>query len=101
MSAAEETLAIQLRAAGIPFDREVTFAPPRKFRADFRIGGDLLVEVDGGTWMQKSRHGFGSGYARDCEKQASATILGYRVIRVTPEHVSSGVALQWIEQAAR
>lgn len=107
MSQAEELLAVQLRAARIDFEREVTFAPPRKWRADFRIGGDLLVEVDGVTHFGKNangtmrlgRHQTHKGVSADCEKTSAAAILGYRVIRVTQQQVRDGVALQWIEQA--
>ncbi|CAB4174109.1 Restriction_endonuclease_like domain containing protein [uncultured Caudovirales phage] len=99
MSAAEETLAFQLRAVGIVFVREVVFAPPRKWRADFLIGdGALLVEVDGGTWTS-GRHVTGSGYAADIEKANEAILLGFRVLRVTPAMVDSGHALALIERA--
>jgi len=38
-SAAELLLAVQLEQAGIPFEREYRFAPPRRWRADFAIRG--------------------------------------------------------------
>lgn len=38
-STAELLLATQLEQAGIPFEREFRFAPPRRWRADFVIGG--------------------------------------------------------------
>ena len=103
MSDAEEALAFQLRAVGIVFDREVAFAPPRRWRADFEIecGSDrgcLLVEVDGGSWIA-GRHTSGTGFAKDLEKLNEATILGYRCLRFTPEMVESGVALATIERA--
>lgn len=102
MSDAEETLAFHLKAVGITFEREVRFAPPRRWRADFLIhtpdGSGLLTEVDGGTWAG-GRHSRGSGYAADCEKLNAAVLLGYRVLRFTPEMVESGVALATIERA--
>ena len=130
MSDAEEALAFQLRAVGIPFDREVRFAPPRRWRADFQIssthdpeylcpncctpwkcngphipeagygGAPVLIEVDGGTWVA-GRHTTGSGFAVDCEKLNEATVLGYRVLRFTPAMVESGQALATIERALR
>jgi len=38
-SPAEILLTAQLEQAGIPFEREYRFAPPRRWRADFVIGG--------------------------------------------------------------
>ena len=111
MSEAEELLAYQLRAVNIPFEREVQFAKPRKWRADFVIdpcsdgGGPkdhkdhawLLIEIDGGTWTS-SRHTSGAGYRADLEKLNKATELGYRILRFLPEHVTSGEALAQIEK---
>ena len=37
MSNAELLLATQLDQAGIPYVREFRFAPPRRWRADFRV----------------------------------------------------------------
>ena len=105
-SDAEAALAFQLRAVNIPFEEQVQFAPPRKWRADFRIGttyrehaiDDLLVEVDGGAWIG-GRHTSGAGFTDDCEKQSAAAIAGFRVIRCTPKQVESGECLRWIEAA--
>jgi hypothetical protein len=108
MSAPEDLLAFQLKAVGIPFEREVSFAAPRRWRADFVIPAKcpypahghapLLIEIDGGTWGT-SRHTTGAGFQRDAEKLNAAVLLGYRPLRFTPEMVESGVALQTIEKA--
>lgn len=103
MSDAEEAFAFQLRAVRIVFDREVQFAKPRKWRADFIAyptthPGPVLIEVDGGTWSG-GRHTTGAGFSADCEKLNAATLLGYRVLRFTPAMVESGVALATIEKA--
>ena len=149
MSAPEDTLAFQLKAVGIPFEREVQFAKPRRWRADFVVQAaddvcayvfegtsnrcfaqpehavhhgtwqsrrnleenhdfvpdygsapSLLIEIDGGSWVA-GRHTTGAGFERDCEKLNAATLAGYRVLRFLPEQVTSGVALQTIEQALR
>ncbi len=115
-STAELLLAEQLRQAGIPFEREYRFAPPRRWRADFAVGEQwvrilgnngaetqdftvsLLVEIDGGGYVQ-GRHGRGKGMEDDAEKQSAAAIFGYRVIRCTPAQVDDGRALSWIRQA--
>jgi very-short-patch-repair endonuclease len=99
VSAAEDELATQLRAAGVEFEREVRFHPTRRWRADFRVGA-VLVEVEGGGYIG-GRHGTGIGMERDCEKYSEAAVLGYRVLRVTPKHIRSGFALDVIERAIR
>jgi hypothetical protein len=113
VSEAELLLAVQLEQAGIPFEREYRFAPPRKWRADFAVvlfrhpsepsyaapdQVDLLIEVDGGAFIA-GRHSRGTGVEKDAEKQSAAAILGYRVIRCTPAQVNDGRALSWIRQA--
>lgn len=114
-SPAEILLSVQLEQAGIPFEREFVFAPPRKWRSDFRIttgwmvrnsqgslveieDDQLLVEIDGGGYVA-GRHGRGKGIEDDAEKQSAAAILGYRVIRATPAQVEDGRALLWIRRA--
>ena len=105
-SNAELLLEVQLKQAGIPFEREFRFAPPRRWRADFliwKVGAmatiiQLLVEIDGGGYVS-GRHSRGRGMELDCEKQSAAAILGYRVIRLTPTQVENGVGLSWIRQA--
>lgn len=102
-SAPELLLAAQLEQAGIRFDQEHRFAAPRKFRADFMVlangfGSDLLIEIEGGAWVN-GRHSRGTGMASDCEKSALAAIKGYRFMRVLPEQVEDGRALEWIRAA--
>ena len=104
MSAAETLLAVQLEQAGIPFEREYRFAPPRRWRADFYVHDGrwgfnaLLVEIDGGAFIA-GRHSRGTGVENDAEKQSAAAILGFRVIRCTPAQVNDGRALAWIKAA--
>ena len=98
MSDAEETLAFHLRALKIPYEREIRFDPPRRWRFDFAIGEDLAIEVEGGTW-QSGRHTRGSGFEQDCEKYNRATLLGWRILRFTPAMIEDGRALKTIEEA--
>lgn len=97
-SVGEETLALHLRAHGIPFEREVRFHPPRRFRFDFAIcPGELRLaaEVDGGTWAQ-GRHARGAGIASDCEKVNLAAEDGWTVLRFTTDMVEAGTAIDTI-----
>lgn len=92
----------QCKLVGLPpLEPEFYFARPRKFRADWRVKNlPVLIEYEGGIFMPgKAGHSSVSGIMRDIEKLNMAAIAGYIVIRVTPKHVVSGEALQWIEQA--
>lgn len=101
MSAPEELLALQLRAVGIPFDREIVLPElkPRRWRWDFVLGR-LLVEIQGGTWVG-GKHSRGAGFANDCEKHNAAVVAGFTVLSVVPAHVTGGQALAWIEAMVR
>ena len=96
----ENLLQTHLRAHKIPFAREVRFARPRLFRADFIIerqdGQKLIVEVQGGVWTKTSYHGSGRGMTADCEKSALAAIKGYQWMAVTGGQVRNGQAVAWI-----
>lgn len=95
----ESLLAFQLKAAHLPHEREAQVIPGRRYRFDFRLDW-LLVEVNGGVWAKgASGHSSGTGITRDCAKTAEAVSLGFTVMSVTPAHVKSGQALQWIERA--
>ena len=102
-SPAEHLLSVQLEQAGIPFEREYRFAPPRKWRADFKVWSPefvypILVEIDGGGYIG-GRHSRGAGIEKDCEKTSAAAIHHFRVIRATPKQVEDGRCLQWIKEA--
>lgn len=80
-----------------PFAKEIG----RKWTFDFAWPSlKLALEVEGGTWIA-GRHSRGAGFARDCEKYNRATLMGWRVLRVTTEMVDDGRALRWIEEALK
>lgn len=98
----ESQLAWQIQVAGLPSpQRQYKFHPQRRWKADFAWPTQrLIAEVEGIVWKtgEKSRHQTGKGFTDDCEKYANAMLLGWRVLRVTPNQIKSGVALDWIEQ---
>ena len=96
----ELLMATQLDQAGLGgYKKEVLFHPVRKWRFDFGfIHEKVAVEVEGGVWT-RGRHTRGAGFISDCEKYNEATVMGWLVLRVTPEHIESGQALEWIEEA--
>ena len=101
MSSLEDTLAAQLRLAGIPFSREYKAIIGRKFHWDFMVPstkGGWLIECQGAVWV-KGAHSTGTGITRDAVKNNLANLAGYHVLLVTADHIKSGQALRWIQQA--
>lgn len=90
----------QLKVAGLPLPEfEFKFHEERLWRADFAWPDSMLiVEYEGGIFTG-GRHTRGVGYENDCHKYNQATLLGYRVIRITAGMVKSGVALEITERA--
>lgn len=93
-------LAWAAKGAGLPEPvREHRFHPTRRWRFDLAWPDRLVaVEVDGGAFVG-GRHTSGAGFREDCVKVSEAAALGWRVLRVMPEHVKSGQALAWLERA--
>lgn len=96
----EEALLWQLQCSGLPLpQREYRFHPKRKWPADFAWPKHkILVEVEGGIYIQ-GRHTRPGGYIKDCEKYNAATMMGYKVLRFTPDMIHDGSALAMIEEA--
>jgi hypothetical protein len=101
LSAGEEAFALHLKAHKIPFEREYLFAKPigRQWRADFFIEPDILVEIEGGVFVQ-GRHNRGAAMVEDMTKYNSAILLGYRLLRFEPsKHVDTGIAIETVLKA--
>ena len=101
MSKLEEELSKQISETGLPLpQREVVFATPRRWRADFlwEQPHKVICEVEGGIFIQ-GRHNRGVGYQSDCEKGNRAQELGYKYLRVTGPHIKSGYALALLTKA--
>lgn len=91
----------QLSLVGIQVEREFVFAPPRRWRTDWRVKDTrVLIEFEGGLFAKdKIGHGNVGGILRDIEKYNAAAIAGWIVIRVTPKFIPDGQALKWVEEA--
>ncbi len=100
MSQLEDTLAMQIRAAGLPEPvREHRFIPGRLFRADFAWPDRMVwCDVQGGQWIG-GHHSRGSSVEGDAEKVSLASILGWRPVIVTTSMVESGRALDLLTRA--
>jgi hypothetical protein len=75
---------------------EVRFAPPRRWRFDYAwVDHRVALEVDGGVWT-RGRHLRGKGFLGDMEKMNRATVLGWRVVRTTPDQLVSQATLDML-----
>ena len=76
---------------GLPLpEMEFKFHPTRKWRFDFAWPEwKIAVEIEGAVWTQ-GRHTRGSGFIKDMEKYSYANIMGWCVIRGTPQQLQDG-----------
>lgn len=84
---------------GIPEpNTEYRFHPKRKWRFDFAwVPYKVALEVEGGAFTQ-GRHTRGKGFIADMEKYNEATILGWRILRCTPQQLNSGAAFALVRR---
>lgn len=73
----ETALRVLLRKARIPFRQQV-WIPGTRIRSDFELERGVLIETDG-----REFHGFDGAFARDRQRDAQLTALGYHVLRFT------------------
>jgi hypothetical protein len=87
-------------AAGLPRPvPEWKFHGTRKWAFDWAfVNEKVAIEIEGGAHVY-GRHHRPKGYANDCEKYNEATILGWRLIRVSPQQFASGAALELVRRA--
>lgn len=67
--------------------KEFKFHPVRKWRFDYAIPEHkIALEVEGGVWTG-GRHTSSVGFMKDMEKYNTATLMGWRVFRTTPDEL--------------
>ena len=67
---------------------EYKFYPDRRWRFDYAFPKQkIAIEQEGGAWSG-GRHTRGKGFINDMEKYNKAVILGWRILRYTPEQMS-------------
>lgn len=105
----EDDFDFQLRSMMLPkFERQVMFAKEvgRRWMLDFACRQYMLaVEIEGlivvrvnGELIVKGRHASISGFKEDCEKYASAAMLGWTVIRFEQSQVKDGTAIAYTQR---
>ena len=73
------------RVLGVECIKEYRFHDKRKWRFDYAIPEHkIAIEVEGGVWTG-GRHTSPKGFLGDMEKYNTATVMGWRVLRTTPE----------------
>ena len=78
--------------------QELKFHPTRKWRFDFAWPDKkIALEVEGGVFTN-GRHTRGSGFLNDMEKYNNAALLGWRIIRTTPQKIYSFETINTIKQ---
>lgn len=79
--------------------KEHRFHPKRKWRFDYAFPqAKVALEVEGGVWTQ-GRHTRPQGFLNDLEKYNTATLLGWRVLRTTPEQLYTTATLRMLNTA--
>ena len=103
-----DTFLLLLQAHGVPLPQiEYSFAPPRRWRADYCWPNErVIVERDGGLFRGGRRPGTGlgghssvGGILRDMEKSNAAQLFGYIFLRFTVQQLTNGEALPIIRAA--
>lgn len=89
-------------------EKEWRFHGQRKWRFDFALlpssparasSHKIGIEIEGGVWFKGGgAHNRGRGFVDDMEKYNHATLLGWRVLRFTPEQVLKGEAIAFIQR---
>jgi|ERR1035437_5437648 very-short-patch-repair endonuclease len=82
----QDTFTLALKAqTGIIAVKEYMFHDKRKWRFDYAIPDKkVAIEVDGGIWS-KGRHIQPKGMLGDMDKFNAAAVLGWRILKVTPQ----------------
>jgi hypothetical protein len=85
---------------GMPIaEREIRFHPTRKWRLDMGWRGPMVaVDIQGGNWVGGA-HVRPKGYLNDREKIREAQRLGWTVLEVTWDQVTSGELVTLAQQA--
>lgn len=79
--------------------KEFRFHPHRRWRFDYAIPEHkIALEVEGGVWTG-GRHISPKGFLGDMEKYNTATLMGWRVLRTTPDDLYKNATLKMIKTA--
>jgi hypothetical protein len=84
---------------GLTVLKEYRFCQRRKWRFDYAIPQyRVALEVEGGVFSQ-GRHVRPQGFLGDIEKYNTATLMGWKLLRTTPDALLSSKTLEMIKCA--
>ncbi len=87
---------------GLPLpELEYPFAQSkgRRWRFDYAWPAQsVALECDGGVWTA-GRHTRGSGWLKDSEKLNMAATMGWRMLRCTPQQLTTSEMIETIKEA--
>ena len=84
---------------GIPCEKEHKFHPVRKWRFDYAVPtAKVALEVEGGVWTG-GRHTSPKGFLGDIEKYNTATLMGWKVLRTTPDELMTAKTMDILKSA--
>lgn len=73
---------------------ELMFHPERRWRFDVAChSASIAIEIEGGVFV-RGRHSRGAGMIGDMEKYNAAVVLGWRLLRYTPQQMAAGVFIE-------
>lgn len=79
--------------------KEYQFHPKRKWRFDYALPQHkIALEVEGGVWTG-GRHIRAQGFLGDMEKYNTATLMGWRVFRTTPDDLYKLATIRLLKTA--
>lgn len=79
--------------------KEFKFHPTRRWRFDYAIPEHrIALEVEGGVWTG-GRHTRPQGFLGDIEKYNTATLMGWRVFRTTPDDLLRTATMNLLKSA--
>jgi hypothetical protein len=58
----------------------------------------VAIEIEGGLWIM-GRHNRPASMIKDLEKYNASALLGWRILKFTPQQVKSGEAIQLCKDA--
>lgn len=85
-------------AAAVTFITKRGNEQQRRWAFDFAwVEQKVALEVEGGAFTG-GRHTRGAGFVKDMSKYNTATLLGWRVLRVTPQQLMKQETVEMIKQ---
>lgn len=82
-------------------ETEVVFHPTRKWRVDYLWRKEMIaLEVEGGIWIKGGgAHSRPMNIQRDVDKYNELALMGYLLIRATPQMMKDGRGVVLLERA--